>query len=98
MKRRIYTLFIVLAFLLASSIASADYSVGAIETFWTWDLTQMPPTDEQITAVCQGVGDNVYVFIEETAWDAGEMDSDDVDAFIEAFDSKTPAGSYNPDW
>ena len=98
MKRQNHAFFLITLFLLLPIAAAADYSVGDTDSFWTWDLTAMPPDDVEITAECRGIGDNLYVFVEQGAWAAGDMDADDVNAFIDAFDTQTPAGSYNPDW
>lgn len=71
-------------------------TVGTQLTFWGWDLSDMPPTDRQFTATCRGVSDFGYVFVEDDLWNV-DMDQDDVDAILQAWDESTPAGSIDPD-
>jgi hypothetical protein len=59
-------------------------------TFWTWDLSDMPPGDRQVDATCRGWGGEVAVYVEEGLWGTN-MDEDDVVTLVTAFESSTPA-------
>ena len=59
-------------------------------TFWTWDLSVMPPSDTQVSAVCRGWGDRVAVYVPDDIWltSIGEAD---VVTIVETFEDATPA-------
>ena len=85
-----------LAVILLAGAAQA-YDVGDSEDFWVWDLSVMPPSDMQLSATCRGAGQYGYVFVEDAAWDAAEMDNTDVADILEAFEDASPAGSHDSD-
>jgi len=62
--------------------------------FWIWDLSVMPPTDTQITAICKGIGSHAYIFVEDGRWGT-DVTQTDVDAVLLAWDQQTPSGSYD---
>ncbi len=59
-------------------------------TFWTWDLSVMPPSDTQVTASCRGWGDHVAVYVPDDIW-LTDISEDDVIAIVETFEDATPA-------
>ncbi len=59
-------------------------------TFWTWDLTGMPPGNIQMDAACRGIGEHVAVYVSDDVWGVN-MDEQDVIDIVEAFESSTPA-------
>ena len=69
---------------------ATPYAVGDARAFWTYDLSVMPPKNQQIASTCRGVGDSVYVFVADSAWGSKASQSD-VDAIVAAFDHATPA-------
>jgi hypothetical protein len=92
--RTVISILMALCLAVTATVAGA-YDVGDSNNFWVWDLSVMPPADTQIAATCRGVGDYGYVFVEDAAWNATEMDQADVDAVLAAFENETPAGSYD---
>ncbi|MFN3468012.1 MAG: hypothetical protein ACK4WF_09985, partial [Candidatus Brocadiales bacterium] len=58
--------------------------------FWTWYLQKMPPEDVRVKATCRGIGENVYVFVNDADWQRPVTQAD-VDRIIEVFDRSTPA-------
>jgi len=65
------------------------HSVGDTVAFWAWDLTVMPPAWIQEPATCRAVGDHCYVFVADDQWNVN-MDQDDVDLVVQAWDQSTP--------
>lgn len=59
-------------------------------TFWTWDLSVMPPSDTQVTASCRGWGDRVAVYVPDDIW-LTSISEDDVVTIVTTFEDATPA-------
>ena len=72
------------------------YQVGETKSFWSWDLSQMPPRDVQVPATCRALGANTYVFVADDQW-GNAVDQAAVDAVAAALESATPAGSIHPE-
>ncbi|PKL83664.1 MAG: hypothetical protein CVV24_03875 [Ignavibacteriae bacterium HGW-Ignavibacteriae-3] len=73
-----------------------NFSVGSKYTWWASDLrTGASPSFYQVSATCQAVGTNCYVFVQDSLW-TSRVDQNAVDSVRIAFDSKTPSGSINP--
>ena len=70
-------------------------------SFWTWDLSVMPPADVQTAASCRGESAHAYVYVSDDVWNAGQMTQAQVDAVLDAFENHTPRdptkGSYATD-
>ncbi len=70
-------------------------------SFWTWDLSVMPPADVQTAASCHGESAHAYVYVSDDVWNAGTMTQDQVNAVLDAFENHTPRdatrGSYATD-
>ncbi len=62
----------------------------ATDMWWVWDLSVMPPRDEQIAASVRGEGRNVYVVVEDAAW-GHSVDEGTVANLIRAWDEGTPS-------
>jgi len=58
--------------------------------FWTWYVQKMPPEDIKVKATCRGIGQNLYVFVNDVDW-LRPVTQADVDRIIEAFDRSSPA-------
>lgn len=65
---------------------------------WLWNMTVMPPQQYQTSVTCRGIGNHCYVMVEDSAWDAGQMDSADVARIIERFDHTSPRDSSRGVW
>ena len=95
-----YTLCICFLFL-NSSLSAGDrnkdvpaYKVGDQKEFWTWDLTVMPPRDIKLGAKCRGIGENVYIFVSDDAWEV-DVFPKDIEKIIDTFDCTTPETSID---
>ncbi|HHT9152075.1 MAG TPA: hypothetical protein ACFYEM_00845 [Candidatus Hypogeohydataceae bacterium YC40] len=69
----------------------ASYSVN--KEFWTWYLQKMPPEDIKVKATCRGIGQNLYVFVNDVDWERPVTQAD-VDKIIEVFDRSTPGNPH----
>ncbi len=72
------------------------YKVGEKEKFWTWNLTVMPPEDNELAATCRGVGEHVYVFVSDDVWQV-DVFQRDIEKIISTFDRSTPETSIDKD-
>lgn len=70
------------------------YKVGDKKKFWTWNLTVMPPEDNELPATCRGVGEHVYVFVSNDVWKVNVFQQD-IEKIIRAFDRSTPETSLD---
>ncbi|TYB31001.1 MAG: T9SS type A sorting domain-containing protein [Candidatus Mcinerneyibacterium aminivorans] len=57
---------------------------GDTEQLWAYNMET--GSYEQVSATCRGVGENVYVMVEDAKWDDGTVNQTMVDNFIAAFD------------
>jgi hypothetical protein len=67
------------------------HSIGDTINFWSIDHSGDIPQFYLTSATCRFVGDNTYIFVEDTQWDV-HYDQDAVDAFAEALEDSTPSG------
>ena len=71
---------------------------GDSQPFWLQNMGVMPPVQVQKSVTCRGIGDHCYVMVEDSAWDAGQVDSADVARIIERFDRTSPRDSTRGVW
>jgi hypothetical protein len=64
--------------------------------FYIWDLSVMPPVIKTITATLRAEGDSSYIYVDNEEWNVS-VTQDQADALVTWFESKTPAGSINPE-
>jgi hypothetical protein len=64
-------------------------TVGEARSFWTYDLSVMPPKNVQVAATCRAVGEHAAVWIGDAVWGKA-VDQEDVDALLAALESTTP--------
>jgi len=69
--------------------------LGDQRTFWTWDMSVMPPAAKQVTATCRADGATGYVFVDNAVWDR-LVKADDVKTLSERFEERSPSGSVDP--
>ena len=72
--------------------------VGDSRTMWLQNMSVMPPVQYQTSVTCRGVGNHCYVMVEDSSWNAGQMDSTDVARIIERFDHTSPRDSTRGVW
>jgi hypothetical protein len=65
---------------------------------WLQNMSVMPPVQYQASLTCRGTGDHVYVMVEDSAWQAGLLDSAGVARIIERFDSSSPRDTNHGVW
>ena len=82
---------------IASGCTGGDGGGGGAETrtFWSWDLSVMPPQDKEVPATRRDVTDNFYVYVEDTLWEAGEVTQAQLDDLAITLEEETPAGSID---
>jgi len=69
-------------------IDEADVEVGDTMTFWSWNLSVMPPTWIRVPATCRAVGDSCYIFVADNQWNV-HMNQANVDTVLEHFEHHT---------
>ncbi len=65
-------------------------AVGDTKTFWSWDLSVMPPQWIQAPATCRAVGDSCYIFVADDQWNV-HMSQENVDTVLLHFEHHTLA-------
>jgi len=75
-----------------------DHNVGDQDTFWLFNMSVMPPQQGIRTATVRGKGNHCYVWVEDSSWTAGQMDSTDVAFIVEHFDNTSPRDSTKGVW
>jgi hypothetical protein len=65
-----------------------EYQVGDTQTFWSWNLSVMPPAWIQTPATCRAVGEFCYVFVADNQWNIN-MNQDDVDIVFNYLENET---------
>ncbi|MBN1945575.1 MAG: hypothetical protein JW797_07850 [Bradymonadales bacterium] len=60
------------------------------DLWWIWNLSVMPPRNEQICAFVRGEGERVVVVVEQSTW-GHTVDEQAVANLLEAWDHATPA-------
>lgn len=69
--------------------ASRSYPVlGESRSFWTYDLSVMPPKNKAIPATCRAVGENVVVWVGDAEWGT-TVEQADVDSVLSYMESTT---------
>ncbi|MCA9792177.1 MAG: hypothetical protein KC910_10295 [Candidatus Eremiobacteraeota bacterium] len=69
--------------------------VGDKKTFFTWDMAVMPPGQKEITATCRAVGEDAYIFVDDTCWNRLVTDRD-VFEVDRRFHREAPSGAVEP--
>ena len=86
--------------------ASVDLKAAALRKTQTWGFnvddkqtwkaySYKDQTYGDVASTCRAVGSNCYIFVADNIWDE-PVTQTAVDRVEQAFDSKTPAGSVNP--
>ncbi len=71
---------------------------GEKRSMWLQNMSVMPPVQVQKEVTCRGVGAHCYVMVEDSAWNAGQVDSSDVARIIERFDRSSPRDTVRGVW
>ncbi len=72
--------------------------VGDSRVMWLQNMSVMPPVQFQASLTCRAVGPHCYVMVEDSAWNAGQVDSADVARIVERFDFSSPRDSTKGVW
>ena len=70
--------------------SSFSFTVGSTYSWFAMDLTNSQ--FYQVPSTCRKVGDNCYIFVEDTAWNS-KVTQTEVDAVENAFDKATPGNA-----
>lgn len=65
-----------------------DYGIGDPKTFWSWNLSVMPPAWIQTPATCRAVGAQCYIFVADNQWNI-HMNQADVDSALVRLEERT---------
>ena len=77
---------------------AVDHNVGDQDTFWLFNMSVMPPQQMIRTATVRALGRHCRVWVEDSSWDAGHMDSAGVEFIKERFDRSSPRDSTRGVW
>jgi len=77
---------------------AAPPRLGEKRAMWLQNMSVMPPVQYQGSLTCRGTGDHVYVMVEDSAWNAGLLDSAGVARIIERFDRSSPRDTNHGVW
>jgi len=72
--------------------------VGDQETLWLFNMSVMPPAQVQRTATVRGLGSHCRVWVEDSSWNAGQVDSTEVAFVVAHFDHTSPRDSTKGVW
>lgn len=75
--------------------SEAPPQLGEQRTFWTWDMSVMPPAAKQVTATCRADGATGYIFVDNAVW-GSKVKEEDVKILSERFEQRSPSGSVDP--
>lgn len=70
------------------SCAQDSVVPGDTKTFWSWNLSVMPPQWIQVPATCRAVGDSCYIFVADDQWNV-HMTQENVDTVLAHFEHHT---------
>jgi hypothetical protein len=65
-----------------------EVQVGDTMTFWSWNLSVMPPLWIRVPATCRAVGDSCYIFVADNQWNI-HMNQANVDTVLQHFEHHT---------
>lgn len=78
--------------------ATERLQVGDSRVMWLQDMSVMPPVQVQANLTCRAVSPHCYVMVEDSAWNAGQVDSADAARIAERFDLSSPRDSTRGVW
>lgn len=73
-------------------------SVGDQDTFWFFRMDTMPPVQVRRTATVRGLGKHCRVWVEDSSWNAGQVDTTMVAFIVARFDHTSPRDSTKGVW
>jgi hypothetical protein len=65
-----------------------NFNVGSTYQWWAHDLSGTSITFYQTPTTCRAIGNNCYIFVEDSMWTSGRVDQIAVNRVLEAFDTK----------
>ena len=65
-----------------------EVEVGDTMTFWSWNLSVMPPQWIRVPSTCRAVGDSCYIFVADNQWNV-HMNQANVDTVLQHFEHHT---------
>ncbi len=71
-----------------------NFTVGQTRNWWATNLDESSPNyyeEYQTPSTCRAVGNNCYIFVEDSLWTNGSINQAVVDSIRTAFELKTPA-------
>jgi hypothetical protein len=85
-----------LSLLLAAGCTAGDDGGGGApaRTFWSWDLSVMPPADKEVPATRRGETEHFHLYVEDELWET-EVTQAQLDDLAITLEDATPAGSID---
>lgn len=68
--------------------ANWNFNIGSTYSWWAHDLSAATLTFYQTPTTCRAIGNNCYIFVEDSLWTSGKVDQIAVNRVLESFDSK----------
>lgn len=99
MRTLAFTLVLLAGTLLSLGCTGGDGGGGddaPARTFWSWDLSVMPPQDKEVDAHQRAITDNFYVYVEDALWNDDVVTQAMLDDLVTTLEDATPAGSIDP--
>jgi hypothetical protein len=68
--------------------ADWNFNIGSTYSWWAHDLSATSLTFYQTSSTCRAIGNNCYIFVEDSIWTSGKVDQIAVNRVLESFDTK----------
>lgn len=65
-----------------------NFNIGSTYSWWAHDLSATNLTFYQTPTTCRAIGNNSYIFVEDSLWTSGKVDQIAVNKVLEAFETK----------
>jgi hypothetical protein len=70
------------------------FTVNATKSWWATDMSNSSSNFEySVPSTCRAIGNNCYIFVEDSSWTNGRVTQAGVDSILHAFEVRTPANS-----
>ena len=68
--------------------ADWNFNIGSTYSWWAHDLSATSLTFYQTSSTCRAIGNNCYIFVEDSIWTSCKVDQIAVNRVLESFDTK----------
>jgi hypothetical protein len=71
--------------------SSWSFTINSTKTWWASDHSGDNTYEYSVPSTCRAVGNNCYIFVEDSSWTNGRVTQAGVDSILHAFEIRTPA-------